>query len=64
MRRGARGVQELDYLSDPDAAVRALTVVLDVDPVAEEHPGSSHHPPSTAHRWDALTLWEQRHEGR
>ena len=57
-------VQEFDYLGDPDAAVGALTEVLGADPVAEERPGDGHYPPSTAHRWEGLALWEQRHEGR
>lgn len=64
--RGAGGavVEELDYLGDPHAAVSAIAAALGAAPVDEAHPGDSHYPPSTAHRWEGLTLWEQRHEGR
>jgi hypothetical protein len=55
-------VEEFSYLDDPAQVIGAITVLLGGEPVAEDLPGHSHAPPSTAHRWDAFTLWEQRHE--
>lgn len=57
-------VAELDYLSTPSDAVATLTTIFGSAPVDEAHDGSSHFPPSTAHRWDGLELWEQRYVDR
>lgn len=57
-------VGELDYLSDPGVAVETLAIVFGTAPVDEEYDGSNHQPPSTAHRWDAFALWEQRYVDR
>lgn len=57
-------VGALDYLSAPPDAIATLTAVFEAAPVSEEYDGSSHFPPSTAHRWDGFTLWEQRYVDR
>ena len=57
-------VVALDYLSPPADAVATLTTVFGREPVDESYDGSSHFPPSTAHRWDGFELWEQRYVGR
>jgi hypothetical protein len=54
-------VAELDYLSAPAHAIATLSAVFDAEPTDEEFPGSSHFPPSTAHRWGDFALWEQRY---
>jgi hypothetical protein len=56
-------VAELDYLSDPTAAIDTLTSVFGSAPTEEEDPGWSHAPPATAHRWGDFTLWEQHYVG-
>jgi hypothetical protein len=62
MLDGAGGiVAELGYLSDAAAAIDSLTVVFGSGSTDEEFPGSSHHAPSTAHRWGGFTLWEPRY---
>ncbi|GAA1802639.1 hypothetical protein [Agromyces neolithicus] len=57
-------VAEFGYLDDVDQAIDSLTVVFGAGPSAEEHPGSSHFSPSTAHRWGAFELWERRYVDR
>lgn len=57
-------VTTLDYLASPADAMAALTSVFGEPPVDEEFDGSNHYPPSTAHRWDAFELWEQRYVDR
>jgi hypothetical protein len=57
-------VRSLDYLSAPADAVATLTTAFGSAPVDEAYDGSSHFPPSTAHRWDGFELWEQRYVGR
>jgi hypothetical protein len=61
--RDAAGVlvDEFSYLDDPVAVIGAITALLGTDPVSEDEPGHPHAPPNTAHRWEAFTLWEQRH---
>jgi hypothetical protein len=54
-------VTTLDYLASPVDAMAALTSVFGQPPVDEEYDGSSHYPPSTAHRWGAFEMWEQRY---
>lgn len=56
-------VVELNYLSDPTAAIDTLTSVFGSAPTDEEDPGWSHAPPATAHRWGDFTLWEQHYVG-
>ncbi|WP_139417511.1 hypothetical protein [Agromyces laixinhei] len=54
-------VVELGYLGDVDSAIATIEGALGAAPVDEEYPGSSHVPPSTAHRWGAFELWEHRY---
>ena len=54
-------VAHLDYLSDPADAVGVLTALFGAAPTDEDFSGSSHFPPTTAHRWGDFTLWEQRY---
>ncbi len=61
---GGAVVATYDYLGDPRAAIDAVTELLGEAPVTEDHPGSSHFPPNTAHRWESLVLWEQRRDDR
>jgi hypothetical protein len=56
-------VEEFSYLDDPGPVVATITELLGADPVVEDRSGNPHAAPSTAHRWDAFTLWEQRREG-
>ncbi|WP_353827470.1 hypothetical protein [Agromyces sp. SYSU T0242] len=60
--RGAS--REYDYLGDPDEVVLALAEAFDAEPVLEEWAANSHFPPTTAHRWEGLVLWEHRHVDR
>lgn len=64
--RAANGevVDELDYLGDAAAAISTIEQVMGSPAVLEEYRGTSHFPPSTAHRWGALELWEQRYVDR
>jgi hypothetical protein len=57
-------VVELDYLGDAASAITTIGRVMGGPPVAEEYQGSNHFPPSTAHRWGAFELWEQRYVDR
>lgn len=57
-------VATLDYLSAPADAVATLTTAFGSVPADEDYDGSSHFPPSTAHRWDGFELWEQRYVDR
>jgi hypothetical protein len=57
-------VLELDYLTDPAAAVATITAVLGSAPIDETHSGGSHFPPSTMHRWGAFELHERRYVDR
>lgn len=54
-------VTELDYLGDATAAIEAVTTVFGSAPADEEFRGTSHFPPSTAHRWEGFTIWEVRY---
>ncbi|WP_395243583.1 hypothetical protein ACGGZK_15840 [Agromyces sp. MMS24-K17] len=53
-------VASLDYLASAGPAIETMTTVFGTPPVDEEFDGSSHFPPSTAHRWDGFELWENR----
>ncbi|WP_159601442.1 hypothetical protein [Agromyces humi] len=57
-------VFELDYLTDPAAAVATITDVLGSPPVDEMYNGGSHFPPSTTHRWGSFELQERRYVDR
>lgn len=54
-------VAVLDYLSPTADALATLTALFDAVPESEEFDGTSHFPPSTAHRWEGFELWEQRY---
>lgn len=54
-------VATLEYLSPTADAVATLTSLFDAEPASEEFDGTSHFPPSTAHRWEGFELWEQRY---
>lgn len=57
-------VFELDYLTDPAAAVETITDAFGSAPVDEMYSGGNHFPPSTARRWGAFELHERRYVDR
>jgi len=57
-------LERLEYRGDFDSTLAELERVLGPVESSEEARGSSHFPPSTAHRWGGLEIWEQRYVDR
>lgn len=52
-------VSSLDYMSEPAAAIAALTELLDAPPADEAYEASNHFPAGVSHRWGDFVLDER-----